>query len=112
MPTLQMAQPSGFIHLFMPDQTQRCMLQLLLQQNAPMNNKSQHKEVSPAARMTLKSLLKVSLRVFRAFFFFKLEHSSVSAVLVWTLVIVFTIPGSDVLFLPNTGWAAFSNSSC
>lgn len=104
-----MAQPSGFIHLFMPDQTQRCMLQLLLQQNAPMNNKSQHKEVSPAARMTPP---KVSLRVFRAFFFFKLEHSSVSAVLVWTLVIVFTIPGSDVLFLPNTGWAAFSNSSC
>lgn len=106
-----MAQASGFIHLFMPDQTQRCMLQLLLQQNAPMNNKSQHKEVSPAARTALKSLLKVSLRVFRAFFF-KLEHSSVSAVLVWTLVIVFAIPGSDVLFLPNTERAAFSNSSC
>lgn len=64
-----MAQPSGFIHLFMPDQTQRCMLQLLLQQNAPMNNKSQHKEVSPAARMTLKSLIKVSLCIFRGFFF-------------------------------------------
>lgn len=51
-----MAQPSGVIHPFVPYQMQRCMLQLLLQPNVPMNNKSQPKEVSPAARMTLKSL--------------------------------------------------------
>lgn len=97
--------PSRFIHLFKLYQMQCCMLQLLLQPDVQMNNKSQHKEVSPAACVNYKSL---ESKCFVASLTTRtIKHVSHLSVQIWTFMIVSTIIVLDVLFLSNTGCSLF-----
>lgn len=89
---------------------QHCMLQLLLQPDVRMNNKSQHKEVSPAARMNYKwqestfvCICSISKHKNNRVFLTTFSHGD--TVPIWTFTIVSTIILLDVLFLLNSDWS-------